>query len=89
MEIEEKTGHDRCHPAINNTHPHKQTQRARAGSEDTSALAELTLRLELNGIKIKDATRSIGTLWDPVEDDRIHPSGSDPAKTKYHKKVEN
>ena len=43
-------------------------------NEDTSALAELTLRLELNGINIKDATRSIGTLWDPMEDDRIHPS---------------
>ena len=43
-------------------------------SEDTSSLAELTLRLELNGVDIKEATREIGTLWDSIEDDRIHPS---------------
>ena len=34
--------------------------------EDNSALSELTLRLELNGVNIKDATRKIGTLWDPA-----------------------
>ena len=37
------------------------------GSEDDSALSELTLRLELNGINLHEATRQIGTLWDPVD----------------------
>ena len=43
-------------------------------SVDNPELSELKLRLELNGINLHEATRQIGNLWDPLEDDRTHPS---------------
>ena len=42
--------------------------------ETTPELAELALRLELNGLNLKDINREVGTLWDTMEDDRIHES---------------